>query len=152
MAGGAALWRGYEYWREGRVLVYTRVGRGRWSGVVTGVSGARHNVFLDLDNPRSSHCDCGIVGREDICKHMAAMFFAVSPHEADSYGRWVRDFEWEEARRQEELARRVELRLQRMDAAELRAVLIQHLFDGPEWQFDRFVSEYIDPSTQKKEQ
>lgn len=47
----------------------------------------------------------------------------------------------EEEKRQEDLEDKVCRYIQRMKKSELQRALLQLLFDGPEWQYDRFIRE-----------
>lgn len=47
----------------------------------------------------------------------------------------------EEEKRQEELEAKLSRYVQHMKRSELQEALLQLLFDGPEWQYNRFIME-----------
>ena len=68
------------------------------------------------------------------------------PDEAERYKRQLEEHEAEEEQREqefEELCDNVINTVHSMSKDDLRQVLLQFLFEGPEWQFERFVDEWL---------
>ena len=99
---------------------------------------------IDADHPRRSTCDCAFTnGRRVICKHMIALYFTLYPHEAREYYREVEAAQeaWEQER--EELEQEVIEYVHKMKKNELVNTLLELLFDGPDWQYEKFVRENL---------
>lgn len=147
IASMASQWRGYEYYKEGRVTVWEETALQVYDAVVRGSGGARYSVHMDLQHPRKSACDCPHAkGRRIICKHIAAVYFSVQPDEAKRYYEEVIRAEEEEERRQEKLDTLVVNYINGLSKQELRQTLYEVLYDGADWVFERFVREHVDPS------
>jgi hypothetical protein len=74
---------------------------------------------------------------------MIALYFTAYPQEGKQY---ISDMEayWEENEREaERIAEELPAAIHRMKKAELEEVLCQILFEGPDWQYERFVDQYI---------
>lgn len=149
LASTESAWRGYEYWRDKKVVCFTKNSDESYSGVVSGSDGKQYQVMIDLAHPRKSSCTCPhAAGRQIICKHKVALYFSVFPDEAEEYFRQWKD-EWddiedvEEEDEWDEREFRVLQRIQHMRRDELQQALCQLLFDGPAWQFDQFIEEYV---------
>ena len=104
----------------------------------------QYSVTVDLAHPRKSQCNCPhAAGKRIVCKHMVAVYFTAFPAEAKKYITDLENYWEEEEQRQQELEERLIQYVHKMKKSELQEVLLQMLFDGPEWQYDRFVTEYI---------
>lgn len=143
-ASSQSAYRGYRYFEEKRVTQLENVGDGLWHAVVLGSQDRQYSVTVDLAHPRKSQCNCPHAdGRSIVCKHMAAVYFTLFPEEARQY---MADLEaaWKE---EEEADREAEEQLRRyvlhMKKAELQAALLELLFDGPEWQYERFLRDRL---------
>ena len=100
LASGASAWRGYNYYKDGKVLHCLRAEEARYEGEVSGSSGEVYRVRLDLEHPRSSECTCPhAAGKRIVCKHQVALYFTAFPAEAEKYYREVIEAE-EEAERE----------------------------------------------------
>ena len=64
--------------------------------------------------------------------------------EAKKYIDEMHAFEEELEREFEELERAVEKCILKMSKPDLQNVLLELLLDGPDWQYDKFVREYVD--------
>lgn len=146
LASGISVWRGYEYYQiPKKVTAIQKCSETEFKGTVSGSNGEQYEVFIDIAHPRKSHCSCPHAnGRRIICKHMVALYFTVFPEEAKTYYQQVLDDEEESEREQEELEEAVVKYVSRMKKDELRQALLELLFDGPEWQYERFVREHVD--------
>lgn len=47
-------------------------------------------------------------------------------------------------KREEEISNMLQSYMKSLSKSELQEALLQILYDGPEWQFDRFINEYIE--------
>ena len=75
---------------------------------------------------------------------MIALYFAAYPHEAKKYYEDVIKYQEEEEKRQEKLEYKVIDYVHKLKKSELEQLLLQVLFDGPEWQYERFIHENIE--------
>lgn len=144
LASGQSAYRGYEYFKAGKVIHLETADDGVLVGRVSGSGGRCYDVAVDTVHPRKSRCNCPHAdGKRIVCKHMVAVYFTAFPDEAQAY---ITDLEncWEEEElRQQEMEERLIQYVSKMKKSELQQALLQLLFEGPEWQFDRFV-EMID--------
>lgn len=78
--------RGYEYYKEGKVISHEQISEGVYQGQVSS-DNAVYNVMIDLNKVRNSSCDCPFdkSGTRFICKHIVALFFAIFPDDAFEY-------------------------------------------------------------------
>ena len=74
---------------------------------------------------------------------MVAVYFTAFPAEAKKYITELESFWEEEEQRQQEREERLIRYVRKMKKTELQEALLQVLFDGPEWQYDRFVEENL---------
>lgn len=145
LASGASAWRGYEYYKTGNVLTKIKLSETEYKGILQGSNNKSYEVFIDIEHPRKSHCNCPHAnGKRVICKHQAALYFSVFPEEADQYYEEVVEYEEEEERRQEEIDKKVVAYINSLSKEELRQTLYEVLYDGADWVFERFVREHID--------
>ncbi len=78
LASGASLWRGYEYYKAGRVRSWQSVSESAHEGMVQGSGDGCYTVAIDLAHPRKSSCSCPHAdGKRIICKHKVALSFTV---------------------------------------------------------------------------
>ena len=75
---------------------------------------------------------------------MVALYFSVFPKEAEAYYQDILDYEKEMEQQQEEWEQAVISRISHMRKEELKEALLDVLFNGPEWQYDRFIRDYVD--------
>ena len=75
---------------------------------------------------------------------MIALYFTSFPNEAKKYYEDVIKYQEEEDRKQEELEYKVLDYVHKLKKSELEQLLLQVLFDGPEWQYERFIRENIE--------
>lgn len=72
---------------------------------------------------------------------MVAVYFAIRPNEAERFYREAMEYQAEEEQRQEVLYNKVIQYVRKMKKSDLQEALLELLFDGPEWQYDRFIRE-----------
>lgn len=145
VASGQSVWRGYEYYTEHKVLQMQQTGERIISGTVSGSDGNVYHATIDIDHPKRSKCDCPhAAGRLVVCKHMIAIYFTAFPSEATQY---LEDLEacYEEGEQREaELAEELEKYVRRLKKSELQEKLLELLYSGPDWQYDRFVRDNLE--------
>ena len=143
-ASSQSAYRGYEYYKANNVRWVERVGGGEVSGTVSGSGNNIYDVRINLAHPRKSQCTCPhAAGKQVVCKHMVAVYFTVFPMEAQQYIRKLEEY-WEvEERREQETEDRLITYVRKMKKGEAQEALLQLLLDGPDWQYDRFVEEYL---------
>lgn len=151
-ASGASLWKGYNYYLERRATITRRICNAQYEGTVPGSNGATYDVKIDLEHVRKSTCTCPHVqGTRIICKHMIALFFTVYPLEAHKYNeqlleyeRMAEQIEAELVNEQIELENRVAKFISTRTKKDLQEIVIRLLDEGSEWQWERFVRDYIE--------
>ena len=74
---------------------------------------------------------------------MVAVYFSAFPAEAQKYIRELEEYWEEEEQREQETEERLAAYVRKMKKGEAQEALLQLLFDGPEWQYDRFVEEHL---------
>ena len=140
---GASLWRGYDYYKENKVKNLIETSPGIFFANVEGNSDKPYIVAIDVAHPRKSKCNCPHAdGKRIVCKHMMAVYFAVFPEEAQRIYDEAIEYQEQEDKRAEELYEKVRQHVWKMKKSEAQQALLELLFDGPEWQFDRFVREH----------
>lgn len=145
LASYKSVWRGYEYYEQKYVTAHIKERDTRIKGMVRGSGQKHYEVFIDLEHPRKSKCNCPLAdGKRIICKHMIALYFSAFPDEAKQYYENVIKYQEEEECRQEELECKVIDYIHKLKKAELEQLFLQTLFDGPEWQYDKFIRENIE--------
>ncbi len=145
LASGNSLWRGYEYFKSGKVIRTEYVSDTEFKGKVSGGNNKIYEVTINTEHPRKSECNCPHAkGKRIVCKHQVALFFAVFPYEAEKYYREVVEYEEQEEKRQAELENKVIDYVCKLKKDELQQTLLELLFDGPEWQYERFIRQYIE--------
>ena len=96
LASSASAWRGYEYYKGGSVLLKKKITDHEYSGTLRGSGNKHYDVFIDIEHPRKSHCNCPHAkGKRIICKHQVALYFSVFPKEAEKYYKEVLEYEEE---------------------------------------------------------
>ena len=139
LASGVSAWRGYDYYKENKVWKLQNVGEGLFTAKIKGSSAEPYIIQIDINHPRKSKCNCPHAdGRRVICKHMVATYFAAFPYEAikfyDDYLKWQEE--------EEALADKVTDYIHSMKKSELVQALCEILFNGPEWQYEQFITEH----------
>lgn len=142
-ASGASQWRGYEYWKEKKVKSYECVSDHETEGIVKGSE--EYHVKIDTEHSRKSTCDCAFAhGRRVICKHMVALYFTLFPLEAEEFYNEVMEARKAWEKEQEEIKQKLIDYIRKMEKEKLRDTLLELLFDGPDWQYEKFVREHLD--------
>ncbi len=145
IASGKSIWRGYEYYKSNKVILHTIVSDSEIKGVVQGSDINKYDVAINIEHPRKSKCNCPHAdGKRIICKHMIALYFMTFPEQAEEYYQQILEYEREQEAYEEELYDNVIEYVHKMKKSDLAEALLQVLFDGPEWQYDKFIREYIE--------
>ena len=142
-ASSQSAYRGYEYYKAKNVQKVEQIGEVEVIGSVSGSGNNTYDVRINLAHPRKSQCTCPhAAGKQVVCKHMVAVYFTAFPMEAQQYIRELEEY-WEEEEEQErETEEWLIAFVRKMKKSEAQEALLQLLFDGPEWQYDRFLEEY----------
>ena len=146
-ASGKSVYRGYDYYLNNKVSNLVKISDIEYEALVQGSEEKPYKVHLNIKKPKTSACDCPFANGRRICKHMVAVYFTAFPDEAEEYKRQLEEYEAEEEQREEEyeeLCDNVINTVHSMSKDNLRQALLQCLFEGPEWQFKRFVDEWVD--------
>lgn len=145
LASAQSVWRGYEYFKEKNVFTSNIISNTEIKGRIRGSDNRHYEVLINTEHPRKSKCNCPHAdGKRIICKHLIALYFTAYPKEAKKYYNEVISYEIEEEKRQEELENKIISYVGRLRKDELQTIIFEMLFDGPEWQYDRFVNMYIE--------
>lgn len=87
-ASSRSVYRGYDYYKEGNVISNTQLSDFEYEGEVQGTNKTPYHVIINTKHPKSSSCDCPFANGNTICKHMVALFFAISPEDLKDYEDW----------------------------------------------------------------
>ena len=91
-ASGASIWRGYDYFKEGKVEAYEQLAENIFESRIQGSAEDPYHTVIDIEHPKRSHCDCPFAkDRRVVCKHMVALCFTAFPSEADAFLREVKE-------------------------------------------------------------
>ena len=145
VASSQSAYRGYEYYKAKNVQKVDHVSEGEIGGSVSGSGNNTYDVRINLAHPRKSQCSCPhAAGKQVVCKHMVAVYFTAFPTEAERYIRELEEYWEEEEEREQETEERLIAVVRKMKKSEAQEALLQLLLDGPDWQYDRFVAEYLE--------
>ena len=140
VASGKSVYRGFEYYIHNKVLFAEKVDEYQYRGAVEGTADEPYDVFIDVTHPRKSHCNCPHAdGKRIVCKHFKAF-----PEEAKKYKKELDDFYEEEEQRYDRIEEELAKHLKKANKQELMEMIWDLLYEGPEWQFNRFVDRYLD--------
>lgn len=82
---------GYKIYKNNKVLKKKQINDNQFIGYIDDLDN-HHNVMINLDNPKTSYCDCNESKSKIICKHMIALYFSISKIEAEIYDKWIKDY------------------------------------------------------------
>ena len=143
LASEKSAWRGYEYYKDGKVISYERIADNMYQGKVRGSDDAVYSVTLNIVHPRSSSCDCPLAnGKQIVCKHLVALYFAIYPQDAVEYKKQVDQAQAEYEAWLEGVPERVEKYVRKLSKAELQEQLLDILFNSEDWLLDRYIREH----------
>jgi len=139
-ASATSVWRGRDYYEDKKVKNLTEISDGVFTANVIGTTSEAYIVNLDAAHPRKSTCNCPHAnGKRIVCKHIVATYFTAYPEEVVRFDQECSKAQEEAEGWEEELYDRVQAYVGHMKKNELQQSLLELLFDGPEWQFERFV-------------
>lgn len=145
IASGNSVWRGLDYYKEKKVVTYQKISEYSYSGNVTGSNEKTYNVFIDVEHPKKSLCNCPHANdKKIICKHKVALYFAVFPDEVDKFLKEVEKVQKEYEEYEEELHEKTIKHIYSMPKQELQESLIEILEIAPDWIYDRFIRDNVD--------
>ena len=144
IASGNSTWQGLDYYKENKVSNYKKISDSEYEGIVNGSNGKKYNVFMDIEHPRKSKCDCPHAkDKRIICKHIVALYFTAFPDEVDKFLKEAEEAEKEYEAYEEELYNKTIKYINSMPKNELKEALIEILNVAPEWVYDRFVRDRV---------
>lgn len=144
IASGNSTWRGLDYYKEKRILSYNKIDEFRYEGKVKGSRNDIYNVFLDIEHPRKSKCDCPHAkDKRIICKHIVALYFTIFPDEVDVFLKTAEEAQKEYEEYENNLYDKTTNYIKSMPKSELQNALIEILNIAPDWVYDRFVRDYV---------
>lgn len=144
LASNNSTWRGLDYCKENKVSNYKQIGESEYEGIVNGSNNKQYNVFMDIEHPRKSKCDCPHAkDKRIICKHLVALYFTIFPDEVDKFLKEVEEAEKEYEAYEEEQEQKLIKYVKSMSKSELQQTVFELLYDGPEWMYDRFIRDRI---------
>lgn len=145
IASGNSIWRGYDYYENKRVVSYKMVNENLIEGIVLGSTGEHYSVVVDVLHPKRSTCDCPHAeGTRKICKHKMAVYFSAFPDAAQKLLEDLEAYEEEQEQRAEHIREEVIKCIRKLKKDELQELVLDLLFTGPDWQYDRFVRNNIE--------
>ena len=144
IASNNSVWRGLDYYKENKVINYIKINNNQYEGIINGSNNKKYNVFMDVEHPRKSKCDCPHAkDKRIICKHIVALYFTVFPEEVDKFLKEVEEAEKEYEEYEKEIEKKLIKYVNSMSKEELRQAILELLYDGPEWMYDRFIRDRI---------
>ena len=137
IASSNSCFRGLNYYNGKRIKNIKKISDNEYTSVVKG--GKDYNVYLNLEHPRKSTCDCPLAnGKHIICKHIVATYFTVVPRSAENFKKEQDELQEEYEECEERKYTNVVKYIQAMSKEELVRELL-HTFDyAPEWIYDDF--------------
>ncbi|NCC60485.1 MAG: SWIM zinc finger family protein [Verrucomicrobiae bacterium] len=103
LASGNSVWRGMDYYENGKVQSWIKSGDNTYEGTVSGSEGNSYSVYIDKIHPRKSTCNCPFAdGRRVVCKHMIALYFTAEPQAVMDFMKQVEEWEQEENEREQQ--------------------------------------------------
>lgn len=143
LASEKSAWRGYEYYKDGKVISYEQIRDSAYQGKIRGSDNAVYGVTLDIDHPRSSSCNCPLAnGKRIVCKHLVALYFTIFPQDAVEYKKQVDQAQAEYEAWLNDMPERVEKYVRKLTKAELQEQLLDILLNSDDWILDRYIRDH----------
>ncbi len=144
IASGNSVWRGLDYYKDKKITSYKKNDEFTYVGTAKGSNNDNYNVFLDINHPRKSKCDCPHAkDRRIICKHIVALYFTIFPSEVDEFLKEVETAQKAYEEYESNLYDKVMKYIKTMSKSELQEAIIEILNIAPEWVYDRFVRDHV---------
>lgn len=145
IASDKSIWRGYDYYKDGKIRFCDKITDTEFVGVCAGSNGEAYEIYIDTEHPKRSTCTCPHAeGARRCCKHKIALFFTAFPDEAKRYYDDIMEEIEEEERYGEEMEVKVDSYIESLKKAELKQLVYELLYNGPDWQYDEFIREHIE--------
>lgn len=145
IASAKSILRGYDYFEQKKVIKVESESKTIIKGLVQGNSQSTYEVIVDLQHPKKSTCTCPHAdGTRIICKHKVAVYFSAFPEEVQRLLDETLAYQEEAEKEQEQLEIKVVDFVRKLKKSELQELFLQMLFDGPDWQYEHFVRDYIE--------
>lgn len=130
IASGNSFWRGYDYFKEGKVQSRKKVNDNTYVGLVDGSGKEPYEVTINLQHPKKSTCNCPHAeGTRRVCKHKVALYFSVFPEEAEKAIKEAEEWEAEEEKRWNEECEEIEKYVYSLSKQELRNQLLWRMIE-----------------------
>ncbi|MDD2208055.1 MAG: SWIM zinc finger domain-containing protein [Bacilli bacterium] len=140
IASNSSTWRGLDYYKEKNIVNYKKISDFEYSGIPIGSNKEKYNVFMDMEHPRKSKCNCPHAkDKRIICKHIVALYFTVFPSKVDQFLKEVEEANQQYEEYEKELYRKTIEYINNMSKSELQKALVETLNYAPEWLYERFV-------------
>lgn len=137
--------RGYDYYKNGKVLFCDKINDSEFTGASEGSNGEKYEIYIDTEKPKRSTCTCPYAeGSRKCCKHKIALFFTAFPDEAKKYYDMIIKDEQEQELYEEEIEMKVDTYIDSLKKNELKQLVYELLYNGPDWQYDKFIREHIE--------
>lgn len=144
IASNNSVWRGLDYYKEKKIKKHKKISDYEYEAFALGSDENTYNVFLDIEHPRKSKCDCPHAkDKRIICKHIVALYFTIFPKEVDVFLKEVEEAQNEYEDYKEKLYKKTLKHINKMSKKDLEESLIYILNISPEWIYDRFVRDYV---------
>ncbi len=130
IASGNSFWRGYDYYKDGKVISNKKLSDSLYTGLVAGSREKPYEVTINLEHPKKSRCDClHAEGNRRVCKHKVALYFSFFPKEADKAIKEAEEWEAEEEQRQQEEYKEMEKYVYSLSMQQLRDELLWRMIE-----------------------
>lgn len=145
IASSKSIWRGYDYYKDGKIRFCDKITDTEFVGACSGSNGEEYEIYIDTEHPKRSTCTCPHAeGTRRCCKHKVALFFTAYPNEAKQfYNDAMVEIE-EEEKYSEKMEQRIDSYIESLKKSELKQLVYELLYGGPDWQYDEFIREHIE--------
>lgn len=135
--------RGYDYFKEKKVISFKNIEASIYNGKVKGNS-SMYDVTIDIEHPKkNSHCNCPHAdGTKIICKHMVALYFAIFPEKAKHFMNEINEHNRKVEEYEQELEIKIRKYIKSMPKKELEEALLECLYQV-DWLYDNFIRDRV---------
>lgn len=144
LASNNSVRRGLEYCTQKKVHHRQKINNNEHEAQVDGSNKHPYAAHINLEHPRASICNCQHAkGRRIICKHQVALYFQIFPNEVRQLLLEAEKAEKELKKREKIERKKVSEYLQSLSKGELEQIVYELVYDGPPWQYERFLLERV---------
>ena len=144
IASSNSCWRGLDYYKEKKVSNYKKISDNEYEATINGSNGEKYNIFMDIDHPKKSKCNCPHAkDKKIICKHIVALYFTDFPKEATKFVDDMKKAEAEYRQYEEDIYNKAVNKIAKMSKKELEEIVIHLLNYSPDWVYEHFIREYV---------